>query len=424
MLTKASSPFKVRLISTLIKINEDPMANSANAPAIRQPGMAQGMTLISLAWVSTVAAVVIAPILPEMSRAYADVPNVDIKIPLVATGPSLLVALLSLPFGFLADRIGRRGLLLAMLFVYGVAGTSPIWLNGLDQIVASRLALGLAEAAIMTTGTALISDYFHGRSRERWLAVQTGTAPLTAVFLVLLGGLLGGFGWRTPFYVYSFGFILIPLVLMFIWEPLRDASAASMAVARDTIANFSWSKPVWASLSVSLSMIMFMVTVVQFSFLVTERGMTMPQQIGMWSSLVTLGNPIGSLIFSFNRAKISVKLTIAYTLFAIGFAIMASVPTVAAAIAGGFIANLGAGFYLPTAITWLLSTLPAALVGRGSGLFTSAIFLGQFLGPLAILALSGLTGSLSHAILACGVLCTGAAVATLMITMRGLKAAT
>ena len=387
------------------------------------PGFAQGLTLISLAWVSTVAAVVIAPILPQMRQVFAAVPYVDVKISLVATGPSLLVAVMAIPFGMLADRIGRRGLLVVMLCLYGLTGTAPVWLSGLDAIVTSRIALGIAEAAIMTAGTALISDYYQGRSRERWLAAQTGTAPLTAVFLALIGGLLGGFGWRTPFYVYIFGFVLTPFVVVLLWEPSRGSSSETGVEEQQSTNRFNWSNSLWVSLAIMLTLIMFMVTVIQFGFLVSERGMHLPQTIGIWSAFVTIANPIGSVVFSVTKARPSVKMTIAYLLYALGFAVMSLIQTVEASIVGAFIANLAGGFYLPTAINWLLSTLPRALSGRGSGLWTTAVFLGQFLGPLAVLGLVGISGTLSHAIFICALICGIAAVAALVTSLTTRTAA-
>ncbi len=390
-----------------------------------KPGMKQGLVLIALAWVAPAAAVVIAPVLPTIARVFADVPAADIKVALVATGPALLVALLAVPYGFLADRVGRRYVLLSALFVYGAVGMAPLLLKSLDAIVASRFAVGLAEAAVMTCSTALIGDYFQGRPREKWLAAQAGLAPLAAVGLVSMGGALGAFGWRAPFFVYAWGWILIVPVVLLLREPRRELAVHPAAHPQDTVVpaaeSFDWGKPIGIAIVVMFSMIAFMVTVVQFSFLVTERGVRDPASIGLWSALITLANPAGSVIFSLMKGRPAAKLGLAYTLFAAGFFFMSLVPTVPAAITGGVIANLGAGILLPTAITWLLSSVPAAMRGTGSGLFTAANFLGQFLGPLAILALVKSTGSLSHAILAVGVACTLATAASLTIAVGSQK---
>jgi MFS family permease len=344
-----------------------------------------------------------------MAHVFAAEYAVDLKVALVATGPALLVALSSLPYGILLDRLGRRTLLIVALFFYGAAGMAPLIITSLDWIIVSRFAVGLAEGAVFTASTALVADYFAGAERERWMAAQTGAAPLAAVALVLLGGLLGASGWHVPFLVYGFAWLLIPAALILLWEPdVRSQLSASRDPALPP--GFTWTKSIYIAIALALSMICFMLPVVQFSFLATERGMSSPASIGLWSALVTLGNPIGSLLFVFMPLSPARKLTIVYILFAAGFLLMGAVPTVSAVIIGSAIANIGAGIMFPTMITWLLSTLPAAVRGRGSGLFVTATFVGQFCGPLTILAFDRLTGNLSRAVLTVGAICAVTAV--------------
>jgi MFS family permease len=70
-------------------------------------------------------------------------PHAPLMISLVATLPALFIALFAAPFGLLADRVGRRLLLLIGLAIYGVLGVAPYWLNSLQWIVASRAGVFL-----------------------------------------------------------------------------------------------------------------------------------------------------------------------------------------------------------------------------------------------------------------------------------------
>lgn len=381
------------------------MATQLPAPG-SAPGLLHGLVIVALAWVGPTAGVVIAPILPTMAHVFRGEPGVDVKIALVASAPALFVALTALPYGFLVDRLGRRKLLIGALLFYGAAGTAPYVLNSLDWIVLSRFAVGIGEGAVFTTSTALLADYFTGTERERWMAAQTGAAPLAAVGLVLLGGALGAIGWHIPFLVYSLGWVLVVPVLILLYEPARVAGG----VRQTLVADFKWNQSIWISVAIAVSMICFMLTAIQFSFIVTERGMTSPASIGLWAAVVTLGNPIGSLIFLFLRLSAPRKLFVSYVLFAAGFLVMGGIATTAAAVVGSLIANIGAGIMFPTLATWLLATLPVAVRGRGTGLFVTATFLGQFLGPLVILGLERVTGTLSSAVVTVGGLCALAAV--------------
>jgi MFS family permease len=372
-----------------------------------QTGVLQGLLLVAMAWVGPAGGVVIAPVLPTMAHVFAAEPAVDLKIALVATAPVLVVGIASFPYGILLDRLGRRALLLAALFFYGAAGMAPVWMTSLDGIMVSRFAVGLAEGAVLTASTALLGDYFAGAERERWMAAQTGAAPLAAVGLVLLGGVLGASGWHVPFLVYGFAWLLIPPALLLLFEPDNRTMATPGSPA--PASGFTWTKSIYIAIALGLSMIGFMLPLVQFSFLVTERGMSAPASIGLWSALATLGNPIGSLLYVFMPLAPARKLTIVYVLFAAGFLLMGALPTVAAVVIGSAVANIGAGIMFPTMITWLLSELPPEARGLGTGLFVTASSIGQFCGPLAIVAFDRLTGNLSRAVLTVGAICAATA---------------
>ncbi|MFX5907278.1 MFS transporter, partial [Acinetobacter baumannii] len=83
--------------------------------------------------------------------------------------------------------------------LYGVVGMAPLVLSDLWAILASRVAVGVAEALIYVLSTTMITEHFSGPARDRWLAGQTAFASISALIFFNVGGVLGGFGWRTPF---------------------------------------------------------------------------------------------------------------------------------------------------------------------------------------------------------------------------------
>ncbi|MNE61081.1 hypothetical protein D3C80_1562670 [compost metagenome] len=50
--------------------------------------------------------------------------------------------------------------------------------------------------------------------------------------------------------------------------------------------------------------------------------------------------------------------------------------------------GLGIGLMLPTLITWIMAQVNFHQRGRAAGCFTAAIFAGEFISPLAVLALT------------------------------------
>jgi hypothetical protein len=95
-----------------------------------------------------------------------------------------------------------------------------------------------------------------------------------------------------------------------------------------------------------------------------------------------------------------------------------------ATIVGASIAYLGAGMILPTTITWGLSTLPAEQRGKGTGIWVTSTFFGQFIGPFCVLGLRQLTdGSLPAAVAIYAVACAIAAAITLVGSFRSRSSA-
>jgi hypothetical protein len=71
-------------------------------------------------------------------------------------------------------------------------------------------------------------------------------------------------------------------------------------------------------------------------------------------------------------------------------------PVVLAVLVNG----LGVGLLLPTLITWVMQQVGFDQRGRATGGFTAAIFAGEFISPLLVLALmAGMAMQLPHALL-------------------------
>src|SRR3712207_4571741 len=150
---------------------EEPLAGEvAVDPATGRPaGRIQAFVLLVSSCLSVLGAVLLAPVLPRIQDAFAGTPGVEALTPVVLTAPALVIGLTAMVAGRIVDKVGRKRLLVGALVVYAFVGTAPLWLPSLQLIVASRVLLGLTEAAIMTCCTTLLADFFHGSKRERYL---------------------------------------------------------------------------------------------------------------------------------------------------------------------------------------------------------------------------------------------------------------
>jgi MFS family permease len=388
----------------------------------RQAGLAQGVVLVAVAWLAVVAAGVLAPVLPKMAQHFAGAQMLGLMIGFVATIPSLAVALFSMPVGQLSDRVGARRILVIGMSGYGLAGLLPLWLDSLTAIVVSRFVVGVCEAAVMTASTTLISLYFSGLQRDRWLAIQVASTNVMGVVVVLLGGLAGEHSWRAPFFAYAIALILLLPVLLYTYEPARAAGAEAATVPATFTPQDARRVAIRCGLTFFVSVTIYTL-IVQMSFLLTERGVSNPSTIGLCIAFGAGGIALGSIA---NTAMLSLsaryRLLAAYLLMAGGLASLAFASSFAATCAGALVAGLGAGCAVSTLLCITVADVPLALKGRATGAWTAAMFLGQFLNPPLFLGLVRLGGDHAGAILIfagiCGVIALGVAVRSILTAYR------
>ncbi len=398
------------------------VSSGLHTRAGREAGFAQGVVLVAVSWLAVVAAGVLAPVLPKMAQHFAGAPGLGLMIGFVATIPALAVALFSIPVGHVSDRVGARRILVIGMLGYGLAGLLPLWLDSLPAIVASRFVVGVCEAAVMTASTTLISLYFVGTQRDRWLAVQVASTNVMGVVVVLAGGLAGERSWRAPFLAYAIAIALLLPVLLVTYEPGRPAKLAK-AESDCRSGPRSWTLiAIRCALTFFVSVTVYTL-IVQLSFLLAERGVVNPSAIGFGISFGAGGIALGSIA---NTGMLVVptrtRLLASLVLMAGGIAAIALNPALPATCAGGLSAGLGAGCAVSTLLCATVSDAPAALKGRVTGAWTAAMFLGQFLNPPIFLGLVRLGGSYANAFLifsgVCGAIAIGAGLEALATRAR------
>jgi MFS family permease len=399
-----------------------------NTLSTRKPGAIQGWTLASANWLSVIATSAITPVLAMMQQHFSTAANVDVMMGLVSTIPALFVAICAGPAGWLADKIGLRPVLLVAVGLYGFMGCAPLVLDNLTAVVISRAGVGILEAAIMTVTTALVGDYFSGNDRERWLAVQTGGASVIATVMVIVCGALGDVkglpveGWRLPFVMYAFGFILFALCLFKIWEPTEDerqaVQKASIAASKDKnaeeAANFGWGQMVPFYLVTFFGATAFYVLLIQLAYILGSHGFSVGATIGGVMAVMSVCMSLGAVIFKFLRIPPIGKLMVSFTLSGAGFIVVSFASSVGQITLGSAITGFGSGMFLPTMITWVMSKLAPAVRARGMGFWQACFFVGQFASPQIIIQLKNNFGGISAAVRIYGVIMFVAAVLALV----------
>ncbi|MFE1665306.1 DHA2 family efflux MFS transporter permease subunit [Microbacterium sp. P02] len=141
---------------------------------------------------------------------------------------TLVFASLLLLFGSLADRFGRRRMLLIGVIVFALSSVLAALAPTGELLILSRLVQGIGGAMILPTTLSLINATFRGRERGIAFAVWGSTIGGMAAVGPLLGGwLTTAFSWRWAFGInIPLGIIIVIGVLLTVQESSERRAGA------------------------------------------------------------------------------------------------------------------------------------------------------------------------------------------------------
>lgn len=153
------------------------------------------------------------------------------------------MALGALTLGPLADRFGRKAIVVGSTFVFGLFSLVTAWADSPSTLMLYRFLTGLGLGAAMPNIIALTSEYAPKRSRAWLVTIMFVGFPFGAV----IGGLISSamipvLGWKSVFVLGGIGPMVLSVVLL-LWlaESLRfmvhhEASAARIGAILEKIA--------------------------------------------------------------------------------------------------------------------------------------------------------------------------------------------
>ncbi|QHM71064.1 MFS transporter [Mixta intestinalis] len=153
----------------------------------------------------------------------------------LAIGAALVGLALGAMFaGPLADRYGRRWIIIGSVFFFGLWTLATAMAQSIEQIMLFRLLTGLGLGAAMPNVATLISEYVPERKRAFLITVVfCGFTFGAASGGVAASWLIPGFGWHTVLLMGGIlPLLLVPLLLCYLPESVRFLLARQAPVSR------------------------------------------------------------------------------------------------------------------------------------------------------------------------------------------------
>jgi len=144
----------------------------------------------------------------------------------------LLISCFTLPgvlfapvVGIMADRVGRKKILVAALFLFGAAGGGCAFAGDFKLMLVLRFLQGIGATSMGTLNVTILGDLYTGKRRTAVLGYNVGVLSLGTALYPALGGGLAMLGWRYPFMLPLAALPLGVLVMVHLRNPEPDGGA-------------------------------------------------------------------------------------------------------------------------------------------------------------------------------------------------------
>ncbi len=333
----------------------------------------------------------ISPALPAVRDALA---ITEAQASLILSAFTLPGIVLGPVMGILADRYGRRPVLIPSLIVYGLAGGAVLMAPGLGTVLVLRFIQGMAAAGLITLAITLIGDLFEGNRRNAVMGANGAILAIGTAAYPLIGGALSTIDWRAPFGVYLIGLPAGFLALRALEEPDIGARVTGLDYLRGALREMPGRATVLYLTYLLIFILLYGGVLTSLPFLLdAEMGLT-AVGIGLILTVASAATGTASALNGRLAQRFTDQAIAAVGVVALGIGLLGLWASSSPVGSGVAILAFGAGMglsmpSLDTAVSYLV---PGTYRGGAMSLRTSMVRLGQTIGPPLFTALAVLYG--------------------------------
>ena len=301
-------------------------------------------------------------------------------------------------FGVLADRWGRKRLLVPSLFLFGIAGAACGLVRDYNLLIALRFVQGIGAAVLGTIAVIIIGDLYSDRSRLKVMGLNASVLSIATASFPEIGGILASLHWSVPFFL---PLTAIPIgfwVTVSLRSPEPRNSQTLKVYLKGALTGMFSGRII---LLLGLGLLTFIILFGQF---LTFLPLCMADRFGANSVIIGVMLAISSLASAFissrlgwigKRLHVRTILIIAFLFYTVVMYVIPSCRVVGFLILPMLLYGTAQGLNIPSLQTLIAASAPIQYRGAYMSIIATVFRIGQTVGPpLAALAYTygGMTG--------------------------------
>lgn len=391
-LLSTTVPCAVRRIPSVVwSVGLGPMATSQVETPVARPPL---WLIFSITITGILASSLLTPNIPDV---LSDLGQSD-------TRAGVLVAVSPLPgvfvapvIGVLADRHGRRQILVPCLVLFGLSAIASAVAPTFEALLAARFIQGVGGAGLINLAVVLIGDHWDGLTRTKLIGRNSAVLTVCLALFPSLAGLIGDLAsWRWSL---ALGSVALPIAALG-WTRLPADRPATPRSIGGQLRGAALVLRQPAVLTILASGVLLFTVI--FGVFLTALPIHLEEEFGLSAGprgLILSSFAVGASITAFNlgwlRARFSARtiLVSACSLIAASAAALGVAPTLVLVVIATSVYGLGDGAAIPALQDLITSSAPAEQRASVLAAWVSGIRLGQTIGPIGASAMFAVTST-------------------------------
>ncbi len=289
--------------------------------------------------------------------------------------------------GILADRFGRKLVLVPSLFIFGIAGFLCSFMSDFHSLLVFLFIEGIGAAGLSSINITLIGDLYSGEKRTALMGYNASILSIGTAAYPALGGFIAAFGWQYIFYLPLLALPLAIYVIFGLNNPEPKDHQGIGEYFRRIWKNIN-QRSVWGLFLVNMLVFVLLYGsyLTYFPILLSERLQASSVQIGLMMSIMSLvtattSSQLGRINKRFQSKTILLFGVSFYFLSMLSLVISQSWTQVVVSVV---VFGLGHGLLVPSIQNLLVGF--ASIKERAAFMSVNSMVLriGQTIGPLLI----------------------------------------